>query len=387
MTHSMKHWLLGMFALVIGVVWFSGCGQIADPDRIRIARLDGEYITRGDLFKILREMPDKDRPKIRNKGDFLRVLNQYIDNRIKTPLGQHLASENRISVSRDEAREMYFAQSGDDEEQLRTMWAMELPEAGESTPLMRMYNLTPGSLRAMKEIVEQGTDLMLRKMLGDQAVAYLAAEDFRSGKLTLSDEELMREYRLQKDAFQRFEWISFIALRYPAALAGAIDQAAQARARIDAGTSFEDLAEEYIALSQSTLLRPGEVIPTVMESEIENNPALARFKGFWLEASGAKPADIIGPVYLPEYQQLMQDAQGRTAQMTMPDAYLVLKVLESRPATELTFEEAKPLLAPSLLIGAKMRQLREEHGVEIYEDKLPSPTGGAREFGDPMAPF
>jgi hypothetical protein len=382
-----QRWICGCCALFLAVSWLGGCGRIADPDRIRVARMDGEYITRGDLFKLLREMPDKERPKIRNKGDFLRVLNQYIDTRIKLPLGQQLASENRILVSREEAREMYFVQSGDDEEQLRTMWAMELPKPGESTELMRIYNLTPGSLRAMKEIIEQGTDAMIRKMLGDQAVAYLAVEDFKNGKLTLSDEDLMREYRLQKDTFKRFEWMSFLALRFPAALPGAIEEAAKARARIDAGASFESLAEEYIALSQSALLRPGEILPTVMQSEIENNPALARFRGFWLEASGAKTGDILGPVYLPEYQQIMQDAQGQTTQMTMPDAYLVLKVLEIHPETELTFEEAKPLLAPTLLIAAKMRQLREEHGVEIYEDKLPSPTGGAREFGDPMAQF
>src|SRR6056297_564145 len=44
----------------------AGCGSIADKDRIRVARLDDTYITRGDLKELISDMPDKERPNIRN---------------------------------------------------------------------------------------------------------------------------------------------------------------------------------------------------------------------------------------------------------------------------------------------------------------------------------
>lgn len=355
--------------LLVSVLICGGCGQITEKDNIRIARMDGKYITRGELFKLLREMDDKDRPKIRNKGDLLRVLNQYIDDRIKIPLGKELATENKISVPRESAREQFFRQSGDDEEQLRSIWQMEVPEGGKTTPLMDVYNLTPASLQAMKSVVETGTDKALRKMLGEQAVAYLAMEDFKAGKLTLNEDDLKREYDLRANEFKKLEWMRFAAVRFPTDSADALAQAAQVRARIDAGENFDDIYKEYAEKS-----REERGLPYIIQSEIENNPNLARFRGFWQAASGAEPGTIIGPMYLPQYQQIVQDAQGRTATVNMPDAYLVLKVLEIHPETAFSLEEARMLLAPSLLVAEKMKQLRAEHGVEIYENKLPDPS-------------
>jgi hypothetical protein len=68
----------------------------------------------------------------------------------------------------------------------------------------------------------------------------------------------------------------------------------------------------------------------------------------------------------------------------MPSAYIIFKVLEQRPESTLTLEEATPMLAPPILVARKMAQLREEHGVEIYEDKLPDPMQFRDEFSNPM---
>ena len=121
----------------------SGCGQITDKDRIRIAKIGDRYITRGDLYKIIRDMPDTERPLIRTQSDLLRVLNTHIDSRIKLPLGKKLAAEGKVSVDREQARERVFVESGDEEEQLRAMWQMEVPQAGVVTPMMKLYGLTP----------------------------------------------------------------------------------------------------------------------------------------------------------------------------------------------------------------------------------------------------
>jgi arsenate reductase-like glutaredoxin family protein len=41
---------------------------MTDKDRIRVAKVGERYITRGDLFKIIREMPDNVRPMIRTEA-------------------------------------------------------------------------------------------------------------------------------------------------------------------------------------------------------------------------------------------------------------------------------------------------------------------------------
>ncbi len=374
-------------AVMLGGVALVGCGRIADPDRIRIARVDGTYITRGDLFKLIREMEDTERPKIRSRSDLLRVLNQHIDASITVPLGRRLAEEGKIRVSREAARERFFRESGDEQEQLRMMWEIEVPESGEITPLMQLYNLNPQLINTTKTIIEQRTDKVLEKMIAEEAVAHLAAIAIQNGELTLDETDLEREFRLRRDSLKRFEWMRFLAIRFPAAMEGALEQAAALRRRIDAGESFDAIVEEYLQRDALPLLRPAEQMATVIESEIENNPNLAKFRGFWLAASGAQPGDIIGPVYLPQYQQMTQDAQGRASVVDMPDAYLVFKVLELHPETEMTLDEAKPMLAPPILIAKQIQRLREEHGVEIYEDKLPDPAQLRDEFGDPMFGF
>ena len=89
-----------------------------------------------------------------------------------------------------------------------------------------------------------------------------------------------------------------------------------------------------------------ERLKTGLESEIENNPALEKFKGFWQTASGAEVGEIIGPIYLPQYQRLVPGPDGKAQVQNMPDAFIILKVLEHEPARPLTLEEARPMIAP-----------------------------------------
>ncbi|MBI2423160.1 MAG: peptidyl-prolyl cis-trans isomerase [Candidatus Hydrogenedentes bacterium] len=353
------------------------CGQIADPDNIKVAKLRGKYITRGDLYHLLIDMSDEERPKIQSRQDLQRVLNQEIDRRIKLPLGQKLKEEGKIDVPRELAREQFFKQAGDQEQFYRSVWEMQLPENGVVTPLMEAYDLTPETINSMKELVELKTDVMLDGMLGDTAIAYLAAQDRRDGTLKVDEQTLRMEYNFRKGDLRKLEWMEFIAIRFPAATAQAVGLAAQVRDRIDKGESFDALVNDLAKKA------PGAVI----QSEIENNPSLSRFMNFWEVASGAKPGDILGPVYMPQYTQMAQDAQGKVKQVVMPDAYMVLKVLQYRPESELTLEESLPLLEPPLLIAAEIKKLRDEAGVEIYEDKLPDPGGGDATFEDLRVTF
>ena len=79
-------------ACLLALALAMGCGMIADKDRIKVAKINDRYITRGDLYKVIREMPDAERD-IRTKGDMLRVLNRHIDELIKLPLSQEVERE------------------------------------------------------------------------------------------------------------------------------------------------------------------------------------------------------------------------------------------------------------------------------------------------------
>jgi len=356
----MKTKSIMLLALAGSALILSACGQIINKDNIRVAKLDDEYVTRGDLAQLIRNMGDQDRPRIRNKGDLLQVLNAYIDLRIKIPLGRELQAEGKIDVPRQMALEQFFQQAGEEEELLRNIWAMEIPEGGQTTPLMEVYNLTASSLRARQDYIDQETDRILERLLGDEAVAYLAAEAFRNGELEIDRSSLEREYQVRREDLTTFEWMRFLAIRIPADTPNAATQAAAARERIDAGEDFDAVLDDILAENPNFAI----------ESEIENNPALERFRGFWETASGAEEGEILGPVYLPEYQQVSQDT-GQT--VFMPASWLVLQVLEHQPERILTLDEAYPMLAPPLFVAAQMQKLRDERGVEIYEDQLPDP--------------
>lgn len=354
--------------LVAGVLMMSGCGQITDKDRIRIAKIDDRYITRGDLFKLIREMPDTERPMIRSRGDLLRVLNDYIDTRVKLPLGKKLAAEGKVSVDREQAREQYFRESGDQEEQLRAMWRMEVPKSGEITPMMELYGLTPELLQFNKDNIEEETDRTVEKLQAEQAVEYLAVEAVKAGKITIDEQEIQRDYGFMKDELVTFEELQFVGIRFVADDPEAATKAAGVRDRIVAGESFDALAAEYDAKGAA------EGRQYVFQSGIMNNPALEKFRGFWAAASGAEPGSVIGPVYLPVYQQVARDNEGHTKTMDMPAAYIIFKVLEHKPAGVLDYEQAKPFVVKPLLISKMMHLLRDERGVEVYQDKLPDPA-------------
>ncbi|MBI3117479.1 MAG: hypothetical protein HYZ00_02260 [Candidatus Hydrogenedentes bacterium] len=354
--------------LVIAAFTPFSCMQIAEKDNLVIAEVDNENITRGDLFRILRNMEDTERPEIATKSDLLRVLNQIIDERISIPLGEQLGKEGKINVPREAARERYFQSKGDDAEELRYIYNLNEKEA--KTELMEVYDLTPEIIRARKDVIEIKTDIILEKMQGRQAVAYLAMQDFQAGTLQPDEAAVQREYDLRKNEFINYEWMSFRAFRFPSAIPEAPELAAKVRGRLDAGEPWDQLESEYLALNPDF----------VIESEIENNPTLQRFRSFWEHASGAQAPSVLGPLYLPAYQVMAQDAQGRPQPVQMPDSYIVLKVLESRPERVKTLDEAKPLIVPEVLITQEMEKMRQEHGVKIYEDNLFDPAQfGSRE--------
>lgn len=353
---------VALYVLIAAVGWFcAGCGYIADKDRIVVAELDGRRITRGELYQLIREMPDNERPEIRNKGDLLRVLNSYIDEQIKIPLGKELdqkLDDAQRQALRAQAREEVFVRNED--YNFRAIYAMEIPGDGQATPAMQDMGITTRGMQNMKDLIENNTDILYEKMLGNVAVEARALQAVRDGQLSIPEEELKVDYELRKSEFLSFEWIKFRGIRFLANAEG-IAESAQVRERIEKGESFDSLFTEYAAKD----------VRNVVESEIENNPALEKFRGFWENASGAEAGEVVGPVYLPSYTQSIQETSGKITNVQMPDAYLVLQVIEHRPPRQLSLDEARPMLMMPLAIAQMMEKLRQEHGVVVYEDKLP----------------
>jgi hypothetical protein len=357
--------LQGIALLLPVMLWAAGCGLIADERRIVVAKLDGKNITRGMLDELIWDMPDKSRPKIRTRQDYLRVLNQYIDEQIKIPLGQEMAAKGEINVDRDAAREQFFKSSGDEEDQNRLMWNMPIPEPGQEDELMKVYGLRADDIRAMKNIIEQETDLIVEKLQGDQAVTLLSKRAFEAKELVLDEEALRMEYELSKENFKTFESLTILGLQFPTADPNSSAEASKVRERLNNGESFDDILNEYLRKD----MRYG------IESFIENNPSLERFRGFWQEASGAAVGDVLGPTFMPDYGRVRTNANGQQVQETVPESWIVFKVIEAKPEEIVPYEKAKNMVAGPVAFVAMLEKLREQHGVEIYEDKLRDPGG------------
>jgi hypothetical protein len=297
-------------------------------------------------------------------------LEQYIDKEIKIPLGIELAAKGEIKVDRDAVREEFFKTAGDKEETYRHMWAIPVPKPGEESQLMQIYNLTAQEIQAVKDMIEQETDVMLEKLQGDQAVSYLAQKAFLAKELVLDEEDLKMEYEVNKENFKSFESLTILGIQFPTAQPGSSAEASKVRERLNAGEAFEDILNEYLAKD----IRYG------IESVIENNPSLERFKGFWQEASGAAAGDVLGPTYMPDYGRVSKDASGQAVQETVPECWIVFKVLEAKPAAILPFEEVRGYVSAPVAFTEMLNKLREEKGVKIFEDKIPEPRGGNKDI-------
>jgi hypothetical protein len=331
------------------------CGFVADKDLIVVAKVDGKNITRGDLRKLLRDMPDDERPLIQNKSDLLRTLNRHIDDTIKAGLAAQLSSEGKITASRDAARAAYL--------QKHPEYAAAFQVRDPS-----QLGMTPGEVEAVKASVEFGIDDEVDKMLREEALGFKMYEAMQSGTVTMTREEVQAEFDLRKDMLVKYEFIDFIGMIFPVSSPGAMEQAARARERIDAGEKFDNVLGELLRTDPNAGIR----------SEAHNDPSIERFKAFWQTAHGTQVGQILGPVILPEHDDVGPDENGQTVVRRVPAAYVVLEVLAHEPERLKTFDEAASELATAILRRKVLEQLRAQHGVEVYPDKLPDPAG----FGD-----
>lgn len=339
----------------------TGCARIADTDFIVIAEQDGKPIYRRDLSKHLREMDDDERPIVSSKGDLLRVLNSYIDNRIKWDLAKKLEEEGKIQRHRAQAEAIYFSKYPEDR---RIGMIVDPEKAGFSQV---EYN-------ALKAKVEFGVDEEEERLLREQALVYAAREAAQNGTLTITEEEFQDEYEFLEGQLMRNEYIEFTAIRFTD-MATAAEEAKLVLERVQGGEDFTAIVEEYRQHDPES----------IFASAFENNPHQQKFRPFWEQVSGANVGDIVGPVVLPNSEAVVQGEDGSEQVIQVPASLLVLKVEVRREAAPMTLAEAKPVLQPQILLSKMMARLRDERDVKIFEENLPNPGGYGNQFKDPVA--
>ena len=331
------------------------CGYVADKDRWIVAELNGEPIRRGELMDFIRDMTDEERPLIQNRGDLERTLDKYINDQIKAEISKELKAEGKIQVDRAVARRAYFEKHPE----YQRVYEIQDPEA---------LQMTRGDITAVKAEIEFGVDDEEQRLLREEALLYKMGEAARTRAVTITPEELEREYEFLKRSLIKFEYVDCLAMQFPTERGG-IEEAGKVRRRLQT-ESFEAVLASYPNLATRPYL--------------ENDPSNEKFRAFWDGVSGCKVGDILGPVILPAHDQMMEDENGVLQRRTMPSVFLVLEVLEHEPARQKTLEEAKPELTLSILRRKVMQNLRDERGVAIYPDKLPRPEGYGDQFKDQM---
>jgi len=347
---------LPTFLLALVVIVLSVANMAADKDLIVVATLNGEDITRGKLTKVLRDLPDVDRPLIQNKGDLIRALNAYIDGEIKQSYAKILEAEGKIKRQRPPATAQYF---------------QKYPDQMEMANVIQNFSL--GERNALLAEIEYGIDAEEDLILREQALVFIIRQAIQEGTLSASDEEFQREYEretlLNPSAYQHFEYVVFDAIRFNQDSPGLGQAGALVTRILDQGESFETLINSFEKIEPSRVMRA---------AEMGNDPASSRFDTFWNEVSGTEVGDVRGPVVIPSYKTIRRGPSGESLEETVPDSYLVLVVRDHTAPRAKTWEEARAELSTPIYIRKMMDRLRTRHGVELFPDNLPNPAG----FGD-----
>ncbi len=340
-----RSYLAALAAAIFVVPLLATCGVITEKSRIRVAKVGGEYFTRGDLEEAIRDFPAEEKPQIRTKGDLRVVLSEIIDESIKRGQATALIEQGKINVARQEAEVQYI---------------MRYPE--KSMQFLQLRDVLPESdLKPYEEDRELAIDREEERMYADRALIHLINEAVQNGSLKVSEEQYVEQYELRKGQMYTFEQIAIHGVYLP--LDAHEDWSAEVTKvleRMNNGGDPRKIAETY-----------GEDKAGYLEVGLTNQGANPKFTMFWQQASESEVGDVLA-AFIPDWQRTATVA-GQTETIPIPDSQLVFRVTQYVPARQKTLEEAKPALRSSVLFAQMMDRLREQSGVEIYDENLPDP--------------
>jgi len=341
--------------LVAAVVAVTGCGLVADKDRIVIAEIGGTEITRGDLRMAIRRLPAEEKPSIRTRADVRNALNDYLDRELKRREAARLQNEGKISVSMEQAEAQYFRENPD------------IPDVrGLTDPSQLPVATTQAQLEGIKQTINEGIEAKRQELLQNQALIYLIEEAVTSNKYDIADEEWEREFAIQKEQLVHPAQATVKGAFVPATFQEAPAVAASIRERLAKGDALEAILED---VGNRQGVQP-------IESTLTHDPSATFLQSFWQEVEGATEGDIVGPVLIESRQVMVPDSQGGAQPRQTPPTFLVAEILGLVEAKQKTLEEANADrdLAPALLYVKVMEDLRDQYNIKIYEDNLPDPA-------------
>lgn len=340
--------VLGLAGLCLAA---TGCGAITDKDRIVVAEVNGEAITRGDVRDYIRTLPQP--PNIQTRGDMIQLVNTIVDQRIKQAVLQSVGPENVPEVPREAAVAQFDAQNPE----LRGIMSISNPQ---------QYGMTDAELQQAREQRELGIDDTLKDLQGELAVQLRIRDAVQDGSLVIPEDEIQKIYEARKAELAVPEQMFFRGAAFPTEQEDAREQATAMHRRALDGENFDALIREFT----------GKDVAFPMETGIQNTEGSGGVELFWQHASGAKVGQILGPIFMPAFQMMMPGPNGQPQPQDVPASYLVIKVLEYQEAHTMSLDSARPQLAMPLLHARMMDRLREEYNVAIFEDNVEDPTVG-----------
>jgi hypothetical protein len=333
-------------ALVL-VALVPSCFFIVDKDRIRIANVNGKPVTRGDFDKVLRDMPPKKRPLIRTKGDVLTALQNYLDSLVRRKNAEDLLAQKKFFVPRELAE---------------AVLRMREPELFVEIQNPNDYKLKEQDLAYMKQEREIRIDEMLRDLEDEQGVLFRIEQAVQQATIEISEDEYASEFEIRHGELNHPERVAFTGVLIPGTTPEARATATQVSHKLQGGSAPQDLAKEFAGANAQ-----------IIEAELPNDRSNPKFAPFWEQASGAQIGKVVGPIFIQNWTEATQDAQGKVTQRPYPNGMLTCVVTGRTEQTPKTLEESKPDLQRNILYAKVMDQLRKENGVQIFEDKLPDP--------------
>jgi len=298
-------------ALLLGAA-LTACGMIVDEDRIKIAQIGEEAVTRGDLSDYIQLLPIEQRHKTKSKQAKLKVLEQMI---VETLLLRE-ADKRGIEVSDEEV---------DQEMQRRGLGTMDpetLEDYGQEVEGYHDHE------RNMEEEIER--ELRLRK-LQMQVIA---------PSLQVTDEDVRQFYEENKG---KYAIADFVRIRF--ITSSTVEEAQKIIDRVNAGESFEDIFKKIFTETEG---EGGQEWPPNIYMPIGRmGPAELR-DGL----KEAEPGDLIGPV-------------------KREDGFDVVQLIDRQPPQMELLKRDLVISRTSEVYNQFVAQLKEDYQVQIFEDKLP----------------
>ena len=348
----------------------AGCGLIADKGRAKVAKIGDHIVTRAEFERYIRNIPPDQKPNIRNRGVLQKVLESYLDSEVKRMLKEDLLADGKLESEEEVKRNRARAEA---------IWAARNPDQANFDPQdPEKLGLSQADVDGMKQVREQGIEEVYQELLAASALSYAIQEAVEAKTLTIEESEYAEEYEFRKAELFNPERVTVRGLLFPVAppqvaVKDAGPKAADVRKRVVGGEAWDTVAKEYVDAKTA--------IPFQSSLERNNQP---KFANFWELASGASAGKVIGPTIIEGWEVTVRNAQGQIGHQPLPPGYFVCEVVEQRPQTQMTLEEAKQVLAPELYFVKMMKRLREERGVKVYEENLWDPTMFQEKSDDPL---